>query len=233
MGLDTVEFIMTVEERFGVEIDDREASEIRTVGELADLVCSKEFPPGGCRTQQSFYFVRKQLVNVLGISGRAVRPETTLAGITPVHRRRQDWEVILQRLAIRRTPSLVLPRRLSVAIDTGSVAFLVLSTLLLGIVLRPWSVAALAGFLSTVLFWLFIRQICESRETVFPSYLATVGDLAKYVAGRAPTFLKFDDQLPERERVVLDIGRILREDFGVTQKITERSRIVADLGLDS
>ncbi len=41
MGLDTVEFVMWVEDEFGIDIPDRDASEMLTVGELCRYVASR------------------------------------------------------------------------------------------------------------------------------------------------------------------------------------------------
>ena len=41
MGLDTVELVMDVEEKFDIEISDRDASKIETVGQLYDTVLAK------------------------------------------------------------------------------------------------------------------------------------------------------------------------------------------------
>ena len=38
MGLDAVDFVMAVEEEFGIEIPDAEVENILTVGELVDFV---------------------------------------------------------------------------------------------------------------------------------------------------------------------------------------------------
>ena len=44
MGLDSVEIVMEAEEEFGIKIPDAEAEQIRTVGDLVDLVCQHLAP---------------------------------------------------------------------------------------------------------------------------------------------------------------------------------------------
>ncbi len=44
MGLDTIEFVMWVEEEFGIEIPDRDAAELVTVSELCRYVANR-IPP--------------------------------------------------------------------------------------------------------------------------------------------------------------------------------------------
>lgn len=51
MGLDSVELIIAVEERFGIAIDDAEASLIETVGDLEQVVLCKLAPQESKVTQ--------------------------------------------------------------------------------------------------------------------------------------------------------------------------------------
>ncbi|UWZ83284.1 acyl carrier protein [Occallatibacter riparius] len=41
MGLDGVEIILRSEELFGIDIDDKEAATVETVGDFYELICSK------------------------------------------------------------------------------------------------------------------------------------------------------------------------------------------------
>lgn len=41
MGLDLVELVMAIEEKFEISISDAEAGQIRTIGELCDCVAQK------------------------------------------------------------------------------------------------------------------------------------------------------------------------------------------------
>ncbi len=41
-SLDTVEFVMAAEEKFGIEVSDEEASKIKTVSDVVDLIETKQ-----------------------------------------------------------------------------------------------------------------------------------------------------------------------------------------------
>ncbi len=41
-SLDTVEFVMAAEEKFGIEVSDEEASKIKTVSDVVDLIETKK-----------------------------------------------------------------------------------------------------------------------------------------------------------------------------------------------
>jgi hypothetical protein len=41
MGLDSIELVMAVEEKFGITVSDEEAQEMRTVGEMCQCVLRK------------------------------------------------------------------------------------------------------------------------------------------------------------------------------------------------
>ena len=61
MGLDIVEFIMAVEERFGIEIPDGDAEKPATLRQLVDYIMTKVKPGTnpGCLTQREFYRLRR------------------------------------------------------------------------------------------------------------------------------------------------------------------------------
>ncbi len=63
MGLDTVELIISVEDRFGIHLPDREAETIVTVGDLYHSILGRLYSRPGprCKTQHAFYRLRAAL----------------------------------------------------------------------------------------------------------------------------------------------------------------------------
>jgi hypothetical protein len=93
MGLDDVEFVMQVEDRFGITIRDEEAQTLRTVGDVRDYVVKQltpralpRLPQGWCRTQQAFYLLRR----LLGPQWARVRPSDRL-DLTPRQWAQLSW----------------------------------------------------------------------------------------------------------------------------------------------
>jgi len=80
MGLDGVELIMDVEKRFDIRLTDEEVGNIRTVGELTDLVCShlnryhRSFHP--LDPQAVLDEIRELTSEQLGVALDRVRPES-------------------------------------------------------------------------------------------------------------------------------------------------------------
>jgi hypothetical protein len=99
MGLDIVELILAVEDGFGIHIDDQEAGNVLTAGELHALVIGKleNRYSSRCLTSVAFYRTRKGIVDTLGLDRRQVKPSTTLASILPRNGRRKNWEGIHER----------------------------------------------------------------------------------------------------------------------------------------
>ena len=72
MGLDSVELVMEAEEEFKIVFGSREVEDVRTVGELLDLIFSKlrQDEEEKCPTQHAFYAVRRHMVETLGVKRR-------------------------------------------------------------------------------------------------------------------------------------------------------------------
>ena len=75
MGMDGVEIVMTVEERFGIEISNPEAEQIVTPGELIDLVLRKvtTSETATCPSRRAFHAVRRALIMELNCNRNTVR----------------------------------------------------------------------------------------------------------------------------------------------------------------
>ena len=80
MGLDAVELIMLIEEEFGVDISHDEASQVRTVGELAGLVLAKlEVDPSSTLAATHLDSLYRLVARQLGVPLSAITPDAHLA----------------------------------------------------------------------------------------------------------------------------------------------------------
>ena len=80
MGLDSVELVMSVENKFGIRIEDSEAEKIYTVQDFADIVFSRiiKNPTDKCLTQIVFYRIRKALRNLTSTE-KEIRPDMKIS----------------------------------------------------------------------------------------------------------------------------------------------------------
>ncbi len=94
MGLDAVELVMAVEEKFGISITDEEATKTLTVGDLKQLIRGKldVADADGCLTQRAFHLIRKNATAEFDILRRNLRPDTPLETVVPQSARRESWQ---------------------------------------------------------------------------------------------------------------------------------------------
>lgn len=109
MGLDTVELVMDVENRFDITVDDRDAEHLATAGQLCDYVVSalrRRLPtsPSACLTAHQFYTVRSEFLREWDVGRGWVRPRTRLSGIIPARHRAAVWSRLSRRLGIHPSP---------------------------------------------------------------------------------------------------------------------------------
>jgi hypothetical protein len=101
MGLDLVEYVMAVEEAFGIDIPDVDAACLETPGMVIEYLCvrlneSRDGPP---LVQTAFYWLRRALADELGISRNLIRPDTTISALTD--RPENDvWRAVARRLQV-------------------------------------------------------------------------------------------------------------------------------------
>lgn len=213
MGLDSVELVIEVEERFGVSIPDKDAEELATVGQLIDYVIAAKPPNCSeyCQTSRSFYRVRRVLMEQFRIPRVRVRLDSPLEEIIPMDNRRLHWELLGQKLP--RLPNLDISKRtfdfcVTAAIITSLIAGLASSSIVMGVVLFfPVSLA----------FIVFAYR----RAATIPAFARTVRDLTLCTCQHANS----------PEEIALLVRSIVSAQSGLTlDKITRDTRFVADLG---
>ncbi|WP_396596263.1 phosphopantetheine-binding protein [Dokdonia sp. R86516] len=93
MGLDSVELVMSVENKFGIRIPDAECEQIYTVQDFADSVYKRISinPTEKCLTQIIFYRFRKAFEK-LGFEKIALKPDTKISELFTQSELKMNWE---------------------------------------------------------------------------------------------------------------------------------------------
>lgn len=95
MGLDGVEFVIAVEQAFGLAIPDADAQRLFTPG---DVVRYLEARLGtgdrACLEQRAFHKLRRAAIRVLNRPRAAWRPETRWDDVLPSKQRRPTWTLL-------------------------------------------------------------------------------------------------------------------------------------------
>ncbi|WP_026977592.1 phosphopantetheine-binding protein [Flavobacterium tegetincola] len=107
MGLDSVELLMSVENKFGIRIEDSEAEKIATVQDFADCVYSKISlnPTDKCLTQIVFYRIRKAFQN-LNLTELEIKPTSKISDLLTQSELKINWNRLEAELGLK-LPELV------------------------------------------------------------------------------------------------------------------------------
>jgi hypothetical protein len=111
MGLDLVEFAMSVEDAFGTAISDADWAILNTPGQLIDAL-ARSLPSateGGCLTQRAFYALRQAVMRHSPTPIPPLRPDTSLVELWSDADRAPAWAAVGRELDIRDWPRLAKP----------------------------------------------------------------------------------------------------------------------------
>lgn len=233
MGLDGVEIVMEVEERFGISIADDEASKAETVGQLASLVTSK-LPPAdtvACHTARVFYRLRRDLIGRIGVARADVRPEAET--LTLLRRGTTDtrtaWRATEAAVGLQ-LPPLELPRPLFYALVATWLS-VPASLIWLAAGTGGWPVRLLLSAASVVL---AVLATIGTRpwETIVPVGSRTFGGFVESIARRNVGRLIGETRAWTEEDVLGAIREIVAEHMRLDPaKVTRDARFVQDLGV--
>ncbi len=227
MGLDSVELVMDVEARFGIELPDWDCAKVRTVGDLAAVVAQRGRRPrgGACPTADTFYWVRRTLIASAGVARSAVRPSTRLEALIPGNRaRRAAWKAL--RVGRPALPQLETPARvdgalLFVCVIGFFAALLVVPVTLTG---SPWSLLP-AGMIVLAIVAAAMNILPGPWQVLPPLGIKTVGDIARAISPLETAGMKGQDAL------MLQVRALVASQTGLPlEKVQPTSRFIEDLG---
>jgi acyl carrier protein len=100
MGLDVVELILEIEDRFHTRLGDAEAEKISTVGQLYQWLMNRieRHNSGHCATLVMFNSIRQILQDYCGVDRPAIHPTTQLQDLVPAPDRFLFWRTIEAKL---------------------------------------------------------------------------------------------------------------------------------------
>ncbi len=234
MGLDSVELVMAVEEKFGISISDEEACSILTVGEMHRCIMNKVdmSDKSSCLTQRAFHLLRRNVVRQFGISRRSFMPNTDLDSVIPQAGRRKQWLTLQRSVGAVRWPALCLTKIAGIALITsllvipGVAAWYEVANLrwhpgLVGVLVIPTMAALMVAS----------RYLVRPFETEFPAGVTRVRDLAYALLADNPQLFGPEQPRWTEEEVWSLLCSVIKTETAITD-FTKDSRFVADLGID-
>jgi hypothetical protein len=110
VGLDSVEFVMAIEDAFQIAIPDEVAERLLTPGQVVDYVLGRlsRAERQVCLEQRAFYRLRRATMRVLAVPRSAVHPHTRWVEVLPRRQTRHNWELLHQAASVPKWPRLTL-----------------------------------------------------------------------------------------------------------------------------
>jgi len=108
MGLDSVEFVLGVEEAFQIAIPDADAERMLTPRDVVEYLSARLGPATSrlCLEQRAFYRLRRAAMRVFGVRRSAVLPATRWEELLPAGDRKHHWLLMHQATGTPQWPSL-------------------------------------------------------------------------------------------------------------------------------
>jgi len=228
MGLDSVEIVMELEERFGLAISDEDWMKIATPRQAIELIedhlTIQDDPP--CQTQRAFYRLRRVLMGLWGVGRGEIELETPLRRHVRFEEERAFWQALKERLGARRWPEPDLSPRWHLVLWGGTVAPLIVGPIMT-VAAPDIAVAALmAAGLAAIGVHRGLSALLRPRRIHIPTSFQTVCDLVPFAVsaeGIAWSRKQIEQGVKE---VTLRVLHIEEGQYGVDL------RFVEDLGMD-
>ena len=237
MGLDTVELVMEVEDRFHIHINDADAEAIVTVGDLHEYVCRVLAlgAPGRCLTRPMFHRLRRHLIDAFGLERRSVRPAMPVAHLIPRRRdRRRLWDELRRRDLDLPALQLNPEAAASVASLVGLSIVSMIGGVVAGLNLASGAafvIGVVVAFSSAVLAWL-VSMTARPFAAELPAGCETMAGLTRTaVLNDRRSGAADAGDVWSRSSVDEELRRIIVEQLGVKpEQVRPEARFIEDLG---
>ena len=226
MGMDSVELVMSFEEKFAITIPDEEAEKMVMPRHVIDYIYRQVQRSDSkvCLTQRAFHRLRRAAQTELRAERRDVRPDTLWEALVPREGRRDAWSRLQQSVAVASWPGLVRSEATGFSIATASLAATLLTIFAL-VPLQPISSFAVGGTTAFVLL-----MLTEPLRLHFAADCRTVGQAAEFLVATSPDALKPNEGW-SREQVRAVVRAIIIDQLNVSPTFSDDASFVDDLGL--
>lgn len=223
MGLDGVEILIEVEDRFGITIRDAEAQRICTVGDLLALINDRIAARAqlSCPGLGAFLEVRRLVRNFLSQPSLRLRPSTPIVFIVPAHRRSALWRIFSDRLGTS-APALRRPRPLRILLVVAAclVFGLGISTALIDPAIVPLGIICALAVIIT------LQLITSPLRIEPPKTMDTLGDLSRRIIGLSMA----TGSVTSAQEVLQCVQQIVASILGVNpEDVVPEARFIEDL----
>ncbi|HEY5911644.1 MAG TPA: acyl carrier protein [Verrucomicrobiae bacterium] len=228
MGLDLVELVMSVEERFGITLSDAEAEQAVTPAKLIDIVVAKvqTNEPAVCMTSHVFYSVRRALMNEFSLPRARVVPAAQLDDLIPRVSRQAAWTRLHTALGAQVWPELKRPWWVVLALGILGGA-----VLLQAVAFHLMGFSLVLGLVAGLLVWSAAIVLTKPLGVEFSRNHATVGQLAEFLVAFAPGGRAGPSGRWSRPDVAAAIRELTIEQLGLKPGVyREDARFIQDLG---
>lgn len=227
MGLEGLELIMELEERFDIELPERDLEGTYTVADLYRLVVSKlehkEAWP--CLTTILFLRMRKALMQLEGVERQRITPDTDTADLLPLQHRRATWNALGTALDLK-LPALERPLWMHRALLVSTPAPIVLGILAIFVKAFVVGAALLVGGIACGV----IASKATKRFAVhLPAGCETLGGLVKAILARNYGKLAAEAKRSNRDEVWEIVWTTVVEELMVPADRVQPSTLLADL----
>ncbi len=224
MGLDYVDIIIQIEEKFNIEISDKEAITVKTVGDLHTLVLRKisSYNPDACPTSIAFYQFRRTLCETHGYARETITPSSRLNDLFPAVNRKTIWANLKSELSLR-LPTL-----------SPSISAQIATTVCMMVILFSAIVLLMTNYflwwfipVALLLYIIITSVIYRLDYGELPGSIVTVGDLIHCIPYRIPRRDLCQEQTSYRV-----IKNVVSECLSIDEaEVTPEKRFIEDLGV--
>ena len=197
MGLDAVEIVLAVEEKFGIAIPDEVAEKIATPGEMTDYVFHKIQHPdaSSCLSQRAFHLLRRAWMVNLQTPRNLFCLDTGVDHIVPRENRRHLWADLGRQVGAVSWPALQRSEVLVAGLCIVTIATFV-AMYLLGAHALGWGsgLPVLVAVGSCALLGWGVTVATRPLKTAIPSRFRDIRDLVEYMVARNPQIAKTDEK---------------------------------------